>query len=469
MADSMAYYIHQVNGVTYGTGTAWQTLYSVNGDANDWCYGEQTTKDRIFSMTTEIGGASDGFWPAPSRIMPLALENLPANLFVSRYAEHLIPPDQWVQLQAADFDELSGDLDGIIESGETLGLNVTLRNLGALDLTGLSGSLSTSSPFATIVNENVAWPDLTPFDEAAALTYFSAEIAAGVPEPFGVEFDLHLTAATGLDTMVQVSAIIGPPELAEDFENGAPGWTHMTPGGQWLDQWHLSNEMSYTGTTSYKCGATGTGSHANLLDSQLLSPVVTDLPEQATLAFWSWISAERSTAAPDSAYDGGLVEISVNGGPFDEIIPTDGYSHTFRTPYSGPTPGQHCWSGTAPWRKIIFDLSAYTGQDVQFRFRFSSDESVTNEGWYIDDVAVTGIRTIEVLTPTGLTISVVGNDIHLNWDTDFNSSYRIFSDSNSEGLFQTFEGSTTDTSFVITDGVLNSDIMFYVVTGWVGQ
>lgn len=465
MADSMAYYIQQVNGAVYGTGTAWQTLYSTNGDANDWCYGEQTTKGRIFAFTTEVGGTNDGFWPAPSRIMPLALENLPANLFVSRYAENLIPPNQWVRLRDADLSELTGDNDNIVESGETLRLDVTLRNSGAFDLTSLAGTLTTSSPFATVINGSVSWPDLAPNDEATGSTYFSAEIASGLPEPFGVEFELHLAATSGLDTTLQLTAIIGPPVLTEDFESGAPGWTHESPGGQWVDQWHISTENYHSGSSAYKCGDTGTGNHADLLDARLISPVMTDLPEQATLSFWGWMNAERSGLYPDSAYDGGVVELAVDGGTFAQIPPLDGYTHIFRGTSTGPMPGQHCWSGTPPWREYSFDLAAYAGHDIQFRFRFGSDQSVDNEGWYVDDVLVEGIRTIDVITPSGLTITSVGNDIHLHWDSDLNAFYRIYSDTNSEGPFQTYEGSTADTSFVITDGVLNDGIRFYVITG----
>ncbi len=56
----------------YATGTGWgiQGLYPTNGEADDWTYGEM----RIRSMTCEIGSDHDGFWPAPSRILPLGAE-----------------------------------------------------------------------------------------------------------------------------------------------------------------------------------------------------------------------------------------------------------------------------------------------------------------------------------------------------------------------------------------------------------
>ncbi len=43
-------------------------------------YGEQITKPKIFAYLPEIGNQSDGFWPKPDRIFPLAKENLFPNL-----------------------------------------------------------------------------------------------------------------------------------------------------------------------------------------------------------------------------------------------------------------------------------------------------------------------------------------------------------------------------------------------------
>ena len=63
----------QYNNYTLGTGP--DLLYTVNGEACDWMYGEK----HIFSYTPEIGENSDGFWPSTNRIVPLAEENLYPN------------------------------------------------------------------------------------------------------------------------------------------------------------------------------------------------------------------------------------------------------------------------------------------------------------------------------------------------------------------------------------------------------
>lgn len=77
-------YLTQYNGYLYGTGD--ETVgYVTNGDSDDWMYGEQTQKNKIISMTPEIGNQNDGFWPAQSRILPLARENLFPNLTAAKF------------------------------------------------------------------------------------------------------------------------------------------------------------------------------------------------------------------------------------------------------------------------------------------------------------------------------------------------------------------------------------------------
>ncbi len=82
----------QFNG--YAEGISW-TLYPTNGDADDWAWGDTLAKPRIISLTTEIGGSSDGFWPDPSRIPTLVSQNLYPNLYLAKIADNpyrIAPP-----------------------------------------------------------------------------------------------------------------------------------------------------------------------------------------------------------------------------------------------------------------------------------------------------------------------------------------------------------------------------------------
>jgi hypothetical protein len=266
---------------------------------------------------------------------------------------------------------------------------------------------------------------------------------------------------------------------SENFESGAPGWTHNGAGGQWVDDWNLSTERAYDGTHSYKCGDTGTGHYLDLCDAFLVSPIVTNLPADATLTFEHQIISEVSGAYPDSCYDGGLLEISANGGAFGQMFPLNGYDKHFRyrtsggRPYSGPLPGWECWANgdttITTWRNTSFDLSAYASQDVQLRWRFCSDSAGTREGWYVDAITIFAPIVIsEPVVPVNVTLYQYNGNLVLRWAPDSNTNYKIYSGSTPDNALETLEGSTTTTQFTIPGGAAATR-RFYVVVGWDGN
>lgn len=267
---------------------------------------------------------------------------------------------------------------------------------------------------------------------------------------------------------VQLNALQAISFINENFEAGAPGWTHDAAAG-WVDNWHVSTERASSGTQSYKCGDAGTGTYSNLCDARLTSPVMTNLPSFATLTFVSQIEAEVSGAFADSAYDGGFVEISVNAGPWTQVSVSPNYDRTFRhsagggNPYSGPVPGVPCLSGTvASWTAYTIDLSAYEGDNVQVRFRFGSDAGVAREGWYIDDVVGTGYSNASLTAPTDLTVLYDSetNELEFNW-LGTAPIFQLWSSLNYNGPFGTLEGSTASNSLRIPFPV--ADQTYYVV------
>jgi bacillopeptidase F len=175
--------------------------------------------------------------------------------------------------------------------------------------------------------------------------------------------------------------------FSDNIENGAPGWTHtnVTPG--YSDEWHISTQRNHTagGTKSWKCGSTGSGDYSDYLDAGLKTPTI-DLQPNSKLYFWHWMDAEVYSS--NVAWDGGILEISMNSGAFEQITPTGGYPYTIYSnpdsPFEGGTP---CFSGSHNWQQEEFDLTGYSG-DAVIRFRFGTDGYVTQEGWYIDDVII---------------------------------------------------------------------------------
>ena len=74
-ATEMTRFTHHPHGATG------QILYVANGNSDDWMYGEQTAKNKIYAMTPEIGA---GFWPLQSKIFQFADQQLHANLVAAR-------------------------------------------------------------------------------------------------------------------------------------------------------------------------------------------------------------------------------------------------------------------------------------------------------------------------------------------------------------------------------------------------
>jgi murein tripeptide amidase MpaA len=83
VGDSMSAY----NG--YISAPGWVTLYTTNGDADDWDYGDWSGKKKIISYTPEVGDDNDGFWPPSYRILPLCQENLGPNIYIAKKAGEL--------------------------------------------------------------------------------------------------------------------------------------------------------------------------------------------------------------------------------------------------------------------------------------------------------------------------------------------------------------------------------------------
>jgi hypothetical protein len=167
--------------------------------------------------------------------------------------------------------------------------------------------------------------------------------------------------------------------FTEDFESGAAGWTHSGSG----DTWALSGARVHGGAFSYHATDVETTSDQQLVSPEMLLP--TEVP--VTMQFWNWQQMEPQGSG--ACWDGGIVEISTNGGSTWTYLPT---SVMQTDPYDGPVTGLgglEGWCGDPQdWLRSVVDLDAYAGQTVRFRFRLGTDSSVGREGWYLDDAVI---------------------------------------------------------------------------------
>lgn len=65
--------------ILYGTSRE-TVLYNTNGDSDDWMFGERNSKNKIYSMTPEVGPGEYGFWPPKDLIRMLCGRELNQNI-----------------------------------------------------------------------------------------------------------------------------------------------------------------------------------------------------------------------------------------------------------------------------------------------------------------------------------------------------------------------------------------------------
>jgi hypothetical protein len=96
----------------------------------------------------------------------------------------------------------------------------------------------------------------------------------------------------------------------------------------------------------------------------------------------------------ESGIDGGIVQISTDGGATWERPETYVFKNGYRgriyyTAFATPDV-QAFWGSSNGFVDTYYDLSAYSGQEIYIRFRFSTDAQTTDDpeqgiGWYMDD------------------------------------------------------------------------------------
>src|SRR5919106_1666567 len=114
----------------------------------------------------------------------------------------------------------------------------------------------------------------------------------------------------------------------------------------------------------------------------------------AQLTFRQNYTFESSTLP--NTWDGGVLEISIGGGTFTDIITaggsfvTGGYTATINTGFSNPLAGRSAWGNTsAGFITTTVNLPpAAAGQNVVLRWRMGSDTSGSGSGWRVDSIVL---------------------------------------------------------------------------------
>ena len=375
----------------YAYGRAVQILhYSANGDANDWMYGETAAKPRIFALTTEVGDHNDGFWPEASRIVPLAEANFPANQVLAYAAGVYLVADSLSVSNPA----------GALHVGETAGMTVRLRHLGAQGTSsgGITVTVASGDGAVTVTSAQASYRNLGPGE-------------AAWPEP-GERFVLHASASAVPGTVVPLLLSIsdGSGYAGRDtvwFRLGEPTVLFADAGDRGLDNWFATGGWGLEAVDGDSAFSDSPGArYVPDADARLTLRSGLDLTGMlhAVVRF-------RTQWEIEGGYDFARVEASADSGASWTALPgratrpghgTAGY-------YAGGTQpeGVPGYDGTRRfWLEEEVDLSDYAGMaDVRLRFRLTSDSGLEQDGWLVDDITVLGYgpeEAVAVSEPAGI-------------------------------------------------------------------
>jgi carboxypeptidase T len=342
---------HYSNGMTVSS-------YPSNGYGSDWLYENPPPAGKHFPFLVEVGSDVDGVWPATGRLLPLALENVPANLFAA-WAGGAFP-----KMRQAVVVDSSGD--GDLEPGEAFTLQIDIHNFGQDPASMTSVEVSSAGRFLDIPTAPLLVAHLEA--HADSLITIAGRVAPDAVEGFEDKLVVSVNPVPQIEFRDTVSVVLGTSQtiFADDAEQGPSNWTME------LD-WGLSG-VAHAGTSSfsdspgrnYRNGTTGR--------MTLVSPVT--LPRTATvtrLQFWARWNTEPG-------YDYAEVFVSTDGG---------GTWASVHGSHASWWHWKYVYTGYEPfWLKEDIDLSEFAGQDVLLRFQLSADGVQYGDGIYVDDIVI---------------------------------------------------------------------------------
>ena len=298
---------------------------------------------------------------------------------------------------ALDDSVTACDADGYLDGNETGKLSFTLRNLGTQALSNTTGTVTSANPNVLIANGGAI--TFGPSDGSGTTTgSVNVSIPAGTAGIQTVDFTLNFTDSalsvpgnrTATGVLRANTNLIPASTATDDVEAPTTLWTTsavLTPGFNGFFPWRqvATNGMSHQW---YAPDVNGVS------DQRLTSPVFTVNGGGSVN-----IQFDHSFVFESPNFDGGKVEMSVNGGAFTDVnnaIVAGGYNGSIGVGGAFSGPGFVNSSGGTIHSSLTAAIAP--GSTVQFRFRAGSDSGVGAFGWTVDNIAMTGV--VETPFPT---------------------------------------------------------------------
>jgi hypothetical protein len=344
----------------YPFGQCPELLYKVSGGFIDWAYGEQDSKPKIFSFSTEVGGT--GFWPHILEREGLLQENLHSMLYLTQAAGSILEVGEIAAVAQGGAQEVG--------PGDTVEMTVEARNSSLIGpAESVSMRLRCDDPYVVLL------------DVAAEVGRLEAgEAFANSSTPF--RFLLEEECLPGRQAPFTVELLKGE-ELAARFPFVLPiGHVEAIhanefeqPGDEWiLDESHTAVSGAFVrvipNPTPYQPGADAT--QLNGVYAWITGQNTDEAHDDVDLG----VAATRSADFDLSGYDAVWLTMNYFFGQRDGgDDPTGDYFSIDVSPDGGATWINLVWIGdqnSAPdWRRLSIDLADFIPLTDSVRFRVS--------------------------------------------------------------------------------------------------
>ncbi|MEM1124184.1 MAG: M14 family zinc carboxypeptidase, partial [Bacteroidota bacterium] len=337
------------NNYTIGTGL--ETVgYIVNGDSDDWMYGEQTVKPKIFSMTPEVGPASFGFWPPKSAILGLNRDNLWQNITAAGLLKSY---GNVIDNNPTILDEMEGTL------------SFQLQNVG----------LETGAFTVSVVSKSEALNLLSDPQTFELTSLATQDFTLG----YNIAESNELAQTLDFDILISNGQIERRIPISKQFYTTTFETVFSETVAATIPNWQVSSNWGVTNQTfvsaDYSITDSPNGNYPNRTSSfiQLIDTIDLTNAAVATVTF-------NAKWALETNYDFVQLLISTNGVIFTPLCGQFTVQNDF---------GQPAYNGSQnEWISEEIDLSNYIGAKVFFRFQLDTDDFVQEDGFYFDDFSV---------------------------------------------------------------------------------
>ena len=370
---AFADYMTMENNYTYGPANV--TIYEVNGDSDDWMYGEQDTKDAIYAFTAEVGNSNDGFWPPVSRIIPLCQNQMWQNISMA--------------MLAGKFARVS-NLSPLLTDQTENYADFNIQRLGLSDSGSFTVSVTPLDDHIVETGDPVTFNDLALLETKTDSVFYLLD--ADIEE--GTVFSYLLSVNNGSivfsDTITRVygNEVVIFSDSCENMDY----WT----SAKWntTTEEYYSPEHSITDSPNgdYKAGVTSTVTLDTVIDLTNVS-----------MAFLHYQAKWDIEAGFD------YVQNQVKNADGGTWTPMSGQYSSYGNYYLDP--GDPVYDGVQEdWVYETIDLMDFAGSRISVRFLLKTDYYVQADGFYFDDFSVSVISNLTGINPakandTGLFVS----------------------------------------------------------------